>query len=136
MFPSGPISREPRLAIRREVASADPNNVWAHDRLSYILSRLGDLQVRVAARDALASYREAASIAEKLPNASLREERLAASTSGLGKAYGKLGDVQRSCAAYAESVQLFADVVKSSPSYSETAAATRKAYGRCPGANH
>jgi serine/threonine protein kinase/tetratricopeptide (TPR) repeat protein len=123
------------LAMRREVASADPNNVWAHDRLSYILARLGDLQVRVSARDALASYREAKSIAEKLPNASLREERLATSTSGLGEAYGKLGDVQRACAAYAESVKFYSELLKSSAQYAVRADATKKAYSRCAGEN-
>jgi eukaryotic-like serine/threonine-protein kinase len=123
------------VAIRRELASADPKNAWAQEKLSYILTQLGDLQLRVSARDALASYKEAISIAEKLQTQSLRAERLAFSLSGIGKAYRKLGDVQRSCAAYAESTKLFREILKSSPSYAGRAEATEKAYSSCPGAN-
>jgi eukaryotic-like serine/threonine-protein kinase len=122
------------LAIRRELASADPKDAWAHDRLSYILTQMGDLQMHVSAHDALASYRQARSIAEKLPIESLRTERLATSTSGMADAYRKLGDVQHSCAAYAESMKLFRDVVKSEPRYGRAAEDVKKSYSRCPDA--
>lgn len=120
------------LAIRRELASADPKDNWAQDKLSFILTRLGDLQMSVSARDALASYKEARSIAEKLPTESLREQRLAISISGMGQAYGKLGDVQRSCVAYAESLKLFPKVLKFNSGYAGLFEATEKAYSRCP----
>jgi eukaryotic-like serine/threonine-protein kinase len=120
------------LTIRRELAAADPKDTWAKDKLSYILTRLGDLQLSVSALDALASYKEARSIAEQLQTQSLRAERLAISTSGMGKAYRKLGDVQRSCAAYAESMKLYREVLKSSPDDAGLAQATEKAYSRCP----
>jgi tetratricopeptide (TPR) repeat protein len=123
------------LAIRRELASADPRNARAQDRLAYVLTALGDLQLNVSAREALASYREARSIAEKLQTESLRAERLANSISGIGDAYQKLGDAGRSCAAYAESVKLYLEVVKSSPTNASRAGATEKAYSRCPAAN-
>lgn len=123
------------LAIRRELASADPQNAWAQEKLSYILTRLGNLQLHVSASDALASYKEASSIAGKLQTESLRAERLAFSTSGMGTAYRKLGDVQRSCAAYAESLKLYREVLKSSPGYAAWAEATEKAYSSCRGSS-
>lgn len=79
--------------------------------------------------------KEARSIAEKLQTESLRAQRLAISISGMGEAYRKLGDVQRSCAAYAESLKLYHEVLKSSPVYADAAEATEKAYSRCPDAN-
>ena len=123
------------LAIRRELVTADPKDTWAKDKLSYILTRLGDLQLNVSALDALASYKEARSIAEQLQTQSLRAERLAISISGMGDAYRKLGDVQRSCAAYAESMKLYREVLKSSTDDAGLAEATEKAYSRCPDAN-
>jgi eukaryotic-like serine/threonine-protein kinase len=123
------------LAIRRELVSADPKNAWAQEKLSYILAQLGDLQMHMSARDALANYKEASSIAEKLQTESLREQRLAISISGMGDAYRKLGDLKRSCVAYAESMKLYRDVVKSLPNYADRAEATEKAYARCPAAN-
>lgn len=122
------------LAFRRELASADPKDAYAQEKLSYILTRLGDLQLHVSARDALASYQQARSIADKLQTASLRAQRLAISTSGMGKAYRKLGDLQGSCAAYAESMKLYSEIVKSSPGYADEAEATEKAYSLCPNA--
>ncbi|MBV9301145.1 MAG: protein kinase [Acidobacteriaceae bacterium] len=121
------------LAIRRELATADPKDNWAQEKLSYILSSLGDLQLQVSAIDALASYKQAKSIAEKLPTQSLRQERLASSISGIGNAYRKLGNVQRSCAAFAESLKLYRAL--KSPEHPNSAAATEKAYSRCPDAN-
>jgi eukaryotic-like serine/threonine-protein kinase len=123
------------LAIRRELAAADPKNAWAQEKLSYILARLGDLQLHLSARDALASYKEARSIAEKLQAESTRAERLAASTSGLGNAYRELHDVQHSCAAYAESIKLYREVLKSSPGYADRAEASEKDYSHCPPTN-
>lgn len=123
------------LAIRRELASADPKDNWAQEKLSYILTRLGDLQMQVSARDALASYQQASSIAQQLQIKSVREQRLAFSMSGMGNAYRKLGDVQRSCTAYAASIKLYREVVKSSPEDAGRAEASRKAYSRCSNAN-
>ena len=124
------------LAIRREIAAADPKDTRAKDKLSYILTQLGDEQLNVSPLDALASYKEARSIAEQLQTRSLRARRLAISISGMGQAYRKLGDVQRSCAAYAESLKLYREFLKSSPGeVSHRAEATEKAYSRCPEAN-
>ena len=123
------------LAIRREIAAADPKDAWAQDKLAYSLNSLGDLQLNVSARDALASYREARSIAERLQTESARAERLAGSISGVGDAYRKLGDVQRSCAAYAESMKLYRELLKASPSNTDQAEATAKAYSTCPEAS-
>jgi tetratricopeptide (TPR) repeat protein len=123
------------LAIRRELASADPKDAWAQDRLSYILSRMGDLQLQTSARDALASYQQARSIAEQLNTQTLRVERLAISLSGMASAYRELGDVQRSCAAYAQSLPLYRQVLKSSPVYAGQAEAAEKAYSHCPQAH-
>jgi tetratricopeptide (TPR) repeat protein len=123
------------VSIRRELVSADPKNARAQDRLAYGLTDLGDLQLNVSARQALASYREARSIAEKLQMESLRAQRLATSTSGLGDAYQKLGDVQQSCAAYAESVKLYRALQNSSLKDDSRAEATARAYARCPNPN-
>jgi tetratricopeptide (TPR) repeat protein len=123
------------LKIRRELASADPKDNWAQDRLAYSLIQLGDLQLDVSARDALASYKQAKAIAEQLLTESLRTQRLAISISGMGDAYRKLDDVQRSCAAYAESMNLFRKVLKSAPQNTRRAEATAKAYSRCPDTN-
>jgi eukaryotic-like serine/threonine-protein kinase len=123
------------LAIRRELASADPKNAWAQEKLSYILTQLGDLQLHLSATDALRSYREARSIAEKLQTESLRTERLAISTSGMGNAYRQLGDNQHACAAYAESMKLYPEVLKLEPSYARKAEGARTAYSNCPEAN-
>jgi tetratricopeptide (TPR) repeat protein len=123
------------LVIRRELASADPKDAWAQEKLAYSLARLGSLQLNVSALEALASYREARSTAEKLQTESLRREELARSLSGIGDAYQKLGDVRRSCTAYAESMKLYREVLKSSPEDADQAEATEKAYSRCPDAN-
>jgi eukaryotic-like serine/threonine-protein kinase len=120
------------LSIRRELVSADPKNARAEDRLGYILTRLGDLQLNVSPREALATYREARSIAEKLQTESLRAERLANSISGIGDVYRKLGDVGRSCTAYAESIKLYGKVSKSTLQDPSRAEATEKSYSRCP----
>ena len=123
------------LTIRRELVSADPKDNWAKDRLSYILTQLGGLQLHVSALDALASYKQARSIAEQLQTELLRAQRLASSLAGMGAAYRKLGDIQRSCAAYAESVKLYRGVLKSSSADADLAQEAEKAYSSCPGAN-
>ena len=123
------------LVIRREIAAADPKDAWAQHRLVYSLNSLGDLQLNFSALEALASYREAKSIAERLQTGSLRSELFADSISRIGDAYRKLGDVQRSCAAYAESVKLYWELLKSSPSNNDRAEATAKAYATCPDTN-
>jgi tetratricopeptide (TPR) repeat protein len=123
------------LAIRRELASGDPKDMRAQDRLAYIINRLGALQLNASARQALASYREARSIAERLQPESLRVEQLADSTSGLGAAYQQLGDRRRSCAAYAEATKLYPEVLKRKPTYASKAAAAEKAYALCREAN-
>jgi len=119
------------LAIRRELASADPKNARAQDRLAYVLTALGDLQLNVSAREALVSYQEARSIAEKLQTESLRATRLANSISGIGDAYQKLGDVGRSCTAYGESMKLYRKVSNSTLQDPSRAQLTEKAYSRC-----
>ncbi len=123
------------LAIRRSLASADPKDNWAQERLSYILSELGDLQLHVSANDALASYEQARSVAEKVQTESLRTRLLARSIAGTGDAYRALGDIGRSCAAYSESMKLFQAVARSDPADESRAGATAKAYSRCAVAN-
>jgi tetratricopeptide (TPR) repeat protein len=122
------------VAMRRELAAADPRNARAQDRLAYILGRLGALQLRIWPRRALATYEEAESIARRLPNESLRRMELAASLSGIGAAYRMLGEQKLSCSAYAHSVKLYHEDVKMLPHYAELAAEARKAYASCPGA--
>jgi non-specific serine/threonine protein kinase/serine/threonine-protein kinase len=122
------------LAIRRGIVSADPKDSRAKDRLAYILNRLGDLQLNMSARQALASYQEAKSLGERLPPAA-RSLPLAKSFLGIASSYGKLGDVEHSCPAYAESTKLYREVVKESPRYSEPAAEAEKGNARCTSAN-
>jgi tetratricopeptide (TPR) repeat protein len=124
------------LAIRRELASADTKNMWAQNRLAYSVNRLGDLQLNVAARQALASYQEARSIAERLQPESERVIRLAHAISGIGAAYKKLGSVDRSCAAYAESTKLYSEIGVQSSIYAIEAAQAEKAYSLCANAGH
>jgi len=123
------------LTIRRELAYNDPKDTWAQDKLSYILTQLGDLELQLSPSRALASYKEARSIAENLQTESLRAQRLATSTSGIGDAYQRLGDVHHSCTAYADSIRLYREVVKFSPNYVSRAKATEEAYSRCRAAN-
>jgi tetratricopeptide (TPR) repeat protein len=119
------------LVIRRGIASADPKDVRAKDRLAYILNRLGDLQLNMSAHQALASYQEAQSVGERLQTPSIRSVRLAKSFLGIGESYGKLGDMERSCSAYSESARLFREVVKQSPRFGELAASAEKANAHC-----
>ncbi len=119
------------LAMRRELASADPRDARAQDRLAYILNRMGDLQLHVSPGQAVASYREAESVAKRIQIAAQRTARLEASTFGLGEAYRKLGDEKRACSAYAESIQLDGEVLKSQPRFANLAAEHAKAYSRC-----
>ena len=122
------------LAIRRELVSADPKDMRAQSRLAYSLSRLGDLLINTSVPQALVSYREAKSIAELLPTASVREERLADAMSGIGEAYEKLGDARRSCSAYGEAAKLYR-VLKNLPDHAIQAAAAEKAFARCSDGN-
>ena len=123
------------LAIRRELASDDPKDMRAQNRLAYSLSRLGDLLINTSVRQALASYQEARSIAERLPTESVRAERLADVMSGIGEVYEKLADAKRSCSAYAESAKLYREVAKNSPEHAKQAAAAENAFARCSDAN-
>ncbi|MBZ5618383.1 MAG: protein kinase [Acidobacteriia bacterium] len=124
------------LVLRRELVAADPKEMRAQERLAYILRRLGDLQLNVSARQALASYEEARSVGERLQTQSLRTVALATSLSGIGAAYRKIGDSRRYCSAYAESTKLYPEVIKQSPWYAEFAAEAEKAYALCSGASH
>lgn len=119
------------VAIRRELASADPRDTRAQDRLAYSLSRLGDLHLKASAHQALASYEEARSIAERLQIESQRSALLAPLFLGIGRAYEKLGDRARSCSAYGQSAKLYPDLVKQEPFVAGEAAEAEKAYSRC-----
>ncbi len=123
------------LSIRRELAAADPNDMRARNRLAYILIRLGNLQLHPSARQALASYREARSIAQTLQPEYLRAESLASASWGIGIAYKELGDVGRSCSAYVEAAKWY-DVLKSSPVHAAEAAEVNKGVSLCRDANH
>jgi tetratricopeptide (TPR) repeat protein len=122
------------MTLRRELVSADPKDVRAQDRLVYILNRLGDLQLKVSPREALASYQEAKPIAERLPE-SQRLPRLAFALTGIGDAYQMLGDAQRACPALLEGMKLLGELSKRAPRYAESVARIQKAYSRCPGAS-
>jgi tetratricopeptide (TPR) repeat protein len=119
------------VAIRRELASADPRDARAQDRLAYSLTRLGDLYLNVSPGQALESYQEARSIAERLQTESQRAARLCRLFLGMGRAYEKLGDRERSCFAYAKATKLYPDVVNQMPFLAAEAAAADKAYSRC-----
>ena len=119
------------LVIRRGIASADPKDIRAQDRLAYILNRLGDLQLNLSPQQALASFQEAHSVGERLQTPSLRSLRLAKSFLGIGESYEKLGDVERSCSAYSESSRLYREVVKQSPRFGEQAAMAEKEHAVC-----
>ena len=123
------------LAIRRELASADPKDARAQSRLSFILSQMGRLQLHVSARQALASYQEAESVAQRIQTESQRVPQLAGAFLGMGNAYRKAGDEQRACAAYARSLQLYREFSKSSPRYDNEIARDEKAYSLCSQAN-
>jgi len=119
------------VAIRRELMSADPKDARAQDRLAYSLNELGELQLKVSAHQALASYQEAKSIAERLQTESLRAERLARSLFGLGAAYQELGDARRSCGAYAQSAKLYTKVIQQNPLLVDKAKEAERALFRC-----
>jgi tetratricopeptide (TPR) repeat protein len=123
------------LSIRRELAAADPNDMRAQNRLAYIVIRLGDLQVHTSARQAMASYREARSIAQPLQPEYLRAELLASASWGIGIAYKELGDVGRSCSAYVEAAKWYA-ILKRSPLHAAEAAEVDNSVSLCRDANH
>ncbi|HYL39540.1 MAG TPA: serine/threonine-protein kinase [Bryobacteraceae bacterium] len=123
------------LAIRRELAAVDPKNMRTQDRLAYIVLRLGDMQLRVSARQALATYQEARSIAQRLQPEFVRAEQLAPAIWGIGDAYQKLGDAGRSCSAYIEAAKLY-HVLAQTPLYAAEAAEADKVAARCRDASH
>ncbi len=116
------------LALRREIAAANPKDAWAQDRLVFILGRLGDLQLERSPREAISAYREALSVAGK------PEER-AQAMAGMAEAYGKLGNQAASCAAYANAAKLYREIAKGPQKarYAPNAADTEKAYAMCSG---
>jgi len=122
------------LSIRRELAAADPNDMWAQNRLAYIVIRLGYLQMHTSARQAMASYREARSIAQRLQPESVRAERLAYAIWGIGDAYKKLGDDGRFCSAYVEAANLYG-ILKRSPLHTAAVARAEELSRGCT-ANH
>jgi eukaryotic-like serine/threonine-protein kinase len=123
------------MTLRRELASADPKDMRAQDRLVYILNRLGDLQLKVSPRAALASYQEGKPIAERLPE-SQRLPRLAFVLTGIGYAYQMLGDAEHGCPALREGLKLLRELSKGAPQYADSVPDAQKAYSRCPGASH
>src|SRR5581483_11639560 len=96
--------------------------------------RLGNRQGHTSARQAMASYREARSIAQTLQPESLRAELLASASWGTGIAYKELGDVGRSCSAYVEAAKWYG-VLKSSPVHAAAAAEVDKSLSLCGDAN-
>lgn len=134
-FPKAIQYTQKALAIRRELASADPKDARAQARLSFILSQMGRLQLHVSARQALKSYQEAESVAQRIQTEFQRVPVLAGSLFGMGNAYRKSGDEQRACAAYARSLQLYREFSKNSPRYANEIAREEKAYSRCPQAH-
>lgn len=121
------------LSMRRELAAADPNDMRAQDRLAYIVIRLGHFQLETSARQAMATFREARSIAQRLQPESVQAERMAYAISGIGDAYKQLGDSERSCSAYVEALKFYR-ILKQSNHASAVAQAEEVARG-CT-ANH
>jgi non-specific serine/threonine protein kinase/serine/threonine-protein kinase len=119
------------LALRRELAEADPKDMQAQDRLAYIWNELGAFQLDVSPHEALASYEEAKAVAERLQPDSLRRMELATALSGVGAAYRRLGDMPRSCSAYGEARKLYRTDVQLVPWFASAAAETEKAYATC-----
>jgi tetratricopeptide (TPR) repeat protein len=126
-------SREQSLAIRRELVAGDPKDVHAQERLAFALTRLGDDQVNVSPRQALVSYQEAKSIAERLTPESLRAARRADVISSMGDAYRKLGDEERACAAYAEYLPIARELAKRQLSMAANLTHYEKLSSTCPG---
>jgi len=123
------------LAIRREIAAADPKDMRAQDRLAYIVIRLGDMQLHVSAREALATYQEARAIAQRLQPEFVRTEQLASVMWSIGDAYKKLGDAGRSCSAYTEATEFYR-VLAQSPVHAEQAVEAEKVVAHCREAGH
>lgn len=122
------------LSIRRELAAADPNDMRAQDRLAYIVIRLGHFQLQTSARQAMATFREARSIAQRLQPESVRAEQMAYAISGIGDAYKKLGDPAHYCSAYLEAANWYG-ILKRSPLYAAAAATVEEIARGCT-ANH
>jgi tetratricopeptide (TPR) repeat protein len=122
------------LSIRRELAGADPNDMWAQNRLAYIVIRLGHLQMHTSARQAMASYREARSIAQRLQPEYVRAELLANAIWGIGDSYKKLGDAELSCSAYVEAANLYG-ILKRSPLHAAAVGKAEEVSRSCT-ANH
>ena len=118
------------LSIRRELARADPNDMWAQNRLAYMVIRLGSLQLHTSAKEAMASYREARAIAQRLRPESVRAERMAYALSGIGDAYKKLGDATRFCSAYVEAAKSYG-VLKGSPLHAAAVAQAEEIARKC-----
>jgi non-specific serine/threonine protein kinase/serine/threonine-protein kinase len=122
------------LALRRELAAADPQNKRLQDRLAYILTQLGLMQSRQAPREAMANAREALAICRNIQTESIRVEYEARSYQILGAAAETLGRRQESCAAYGESVKRYAEGAKLSPTMKADADDAAQEYARrCPG---
>lgn len=135
-FPKAVQYTRAALDIRREIAAADPKDLRAQDRLAYILSRLGNLQLNTSPRQALASFREAQSVGERVQTPFLRQSRLATSFLGIGEAYEKLGDAESGCSAFFKATQFYREVVKQSSRFDEPAARAEKENARCAGIKH
>jgi tetratricopeptide (TPR) repeat protein len=96
------------LALRREIAAANPKDAWAQERLAFILQRLGSLQLTPSADQALASYKEALAVGGD-------PRTRADSFAGVGAAYQKLGNELAACASYAESAKAVSGAPQDSP---------------------
>jgi tetratricopeptide (TPR) repeat protein len=123
------------LSMRRELAAADPTDKRAQDRLAYILIRLGHFQMQTSASQAMATFREARSIAQRLQPEYVRAEQLGNAMWGIGDAYKKLGDAGRSCSAYVEAANSYR-ILKRSPSHAAAVANAEELSRGCTTANH
>jgi len=113
------------LALRREIATANPKDAWAQSRLAYGLAHFGYIELDRYPREALALFQEAVRI-DKRPGGR------PADIAGAGAAWRKLADEQRACKAFAESVELFRALLKAQPKgqYPDAASA-EKGYAAC-----
>jgi non-specific serine/threonine protein kinase/serine/threonine-protein kinase len=105
------------LAVRRELAAADPKNMRLQDRLAFILTQLGRLEENTVPREAMESAREALTIAAAIQTASMRAEYEANAHHVLAVALKRLGRGPDACAHYAESLRLFRLRIKLDPSH-------------------
>jgi hypothetical protein len=103
------------------------------DRLAYILTQLGLIQMEVAPREALANGREALALSEKIQTESMRVEYKARSYWIIAASHKALGRARESCAAWGETAKFYSQVAKLDTSQESTYKQAVQEYARCAG---